>query len=87
MDNIMDRTPHYGMIIATAILLVAVLVFSAELRSISLVNGWWFDELLSIWASDPSHGFIDVLRKSITENAVLPLYDFGLVWDPAAGLR
>ena len=80
-----EPTPHqtrsysrHGILIGVPILLAALIVFSFEIRSISLVNGWWFDELLSIWASDPSHGFMDVLRRSITVNATPPLYDSAL---------
>ena len=48
--------------------------FVLEFRSISLVNGWWFDELWSLWASDPSIGFIDAFIKKMSHDTTPPLY-------------
>ena len=69
-----------GTVIGVPILLVAAIVFCFEIRSISLVNGWWVDELMSIWASDPSLRFIDVLVHRILPDPNQPLYLLALFW-------
>jgi hypothetical protein len=68
-------------ILVILVLLLAPLFFIPfvlELRSISLVNGWWFDELWSLWASDPSLGFIDAFTKRMTNDTTPPLYYIAL---------
>ena len=69
-----------GTLIGVPILLAAVIAFCFEIRSISLVNGWWLDELFSIWASDPSLSFIDVLLHRILPDTSPPLYFSALYW-------
>ena len=63
-----------GTLIGVPMLLVAVILFCVELRWISLVNGWWIDELFSIWATDPSRGFVDVFVHRILPDTTPPLY-------------
>jgi hypothetical protein len=45
-----------------------------------VVNGWWLDELFSIWASDPSHDFLDVFVHRILPDTIPPLYLSALYW-------
>jgi hypothetical protein len=40
-----------------AIFAAAFLVFLLEHSAIAAVNGWWFDELFSIWSSNPAEPF------------------------------
>lgn len=69
-----------GTLIGVPILLAAVIAFCFEIRSMSLVNGWWLDELFSIWASDPSLSFIDVFLHRILPDTSPPLYFSALYW-------
>ena len=57
-----------------------LLIFVAEQFSISAVNGWWTDELFSLWASDPQIGFGTALASRIAPDSNLPLYPALLYW-------
>ena len=61
-------------------LIFAGMAFYFEIRSISLVNGWWLDELASVWATDPSRSFVDVLVHRILPDPNQPLYLAALFW-------
>lgn len=63
-----------------AVLAVATAVFCFEIRAIAPVNGWWYDELFSIWASDPALGFEDVFVHRILHDTNPPLYYTALFW-------
>ena len=61
--------------------LFAVLtIFAVEQSSISAVNGWWADELSSLWASDPHMGFGTVFASRIAPDSNTPIYYSLLYW-------
>jgi hypothetical protein len=62
------------------ILLVAIIVFVLETGSILPVNGWWLDELWSLWATDPSLSFADAFAHRIVNDTTPPLYYVALFW-------
>jgi len=68
------KASEHSISIGALILLSACIVFGAEISSISSVNGWWVDELISIWATDPSRGFVDLLSHRILPDPNQPLY-------------
>jgi hypothetical protein len=55
-------------------LIVASIVFVLEVYSISDVNGWWFDELWSLWATDPGMVFKEAFSERIIYDTTPPLY-------------
>jgi hypothetical protein len=55
-------------------LVCAVIVFGFEINAISAVNGWWTDELFSIWASDPTLALGEAVSRRITSDTNPPLY-------------
>jgi hypothetical protein len=50
------------------------LLFAREFASVSAISGWWFDDLFSLWASEPSLPFSVVLRERILTDSNPPLY-------------
>jgi hypothetical protein len=62
------------------VLLVATFVFVLETSFILPVNGWWFDELWSLWATDPSLSFADAFAHRIVYDTSPPLYYVALFW-------
>lgn len=83
----MERAPgqtrlhsKQDVLVGACVLFLAAVVFSVEIRRLSLNNGWWLDELFSIWATDPSIGFLDVLKHRILPDTTPPLYYTGLYW-------
>jgi hypothetical protein len=68
------------MLIGGPILLGAVALFYLEIRAIMPFNGWWLDELFSVWSSDPSLGFSDAFLHRILEDTTPPLYYSALFW-------
>jgi hypothetical protein len=65
---------------AIFLLLVATFIFFLETSSIFPVNGWWFDELWSLWATDPSLSFADAFAHRIVNDTTPPLYYVALFW-------
>jgi hypothetical protein len=64
---------------AVAILAACTLFVAAEI-SINAVNGWWIDELYSLWASDGSQPFTRVFAERIATDSNPPLYFSVLYW-------
>lgn len=62
------------------ILVVALTVFVFEQISIAAVNGWWADELFSLWATDPSVSFSSAFTNRIASDFTPPLYYTALYW-------
>ena len=50
------------------------LLFAREFASVSAISGWWFDDLFSLWASEPTLPFSVVLRERILTDSNPPLY-------------
>ena len=48
-------------------LIVAVVTFALEIRSVLAVNGWWLDEYFSLWSTDPSLTFIEAFTQRFKE--------------------
>jgi hypothetical protein len=73
--------PHRPQVLFVSfVLLYATVVFSLETRSILPVNGWWLDELWSLWATDPSLFFADAFAHRIVYDTTPPLYYVALFW-------
>jgi len=53
---------------------IAVLLFCAAQFSINAVNGWWMDELYSLWASDTSIPFRVAFSERIYPDTNPPTY-------------
>ncbi len=54
--------------------LCVALLFAGELASVSAISGWWFDDLFSLWASEPTLPFGVVFRERILTDFNPPLY-------------
>ena len=54
--------------------LCVALLFAGELASVSAISGWWYDDLFSLWASEPALPFRVVLRERILTDSNPPLY-------------
>jgi hypothetical protein len=63
-----------------ALLVAASALFVAAEVSINAVNGWWADELTSLWASDVSLPFTRAFSERIAPDANPPLYYAVLYW-------
>jgi hypothetical protein len=63
-----------------AAFLAALFVFAFDQQAIGAVNGWWWDELFSLWASDPAQPFTDALSRRILPDSNPPLYYTVLYW-------
>jgi hypothetical protein len=63
-----------------AIFAAAFAVFLLEHSAIAEVNGWWFDELFSIWSSNPAEPFSTVFMGRIEPDTTPPLYGSLLYW-------
>ena len=59
--------------------LCVALLFAGELASVSAISGWWFDDLFSLWASEPTLPFGVMLRERILTDSNPPLY-FSLLY-------
>jgi hypothetical protein len=55
-------------------------LFFLEIRAIMPSNGWWLDELYSVWLSDPSLSFFDAFLHRILGDTNPPLYYSALFW-------
>ena len=64
---------------ARVFLIVAVVTFALEIRSVLAVNGWWLDEYFSLWSTDPSLTFIEAFTQRFKEPNP-PLYYTALFW-------
>lgn len=60
--------------IGAAILALATAVAVAEQRSIATVNGWWVDELFSLWATEPALSLAQDFAKRFRHDPTPPLY-------------
>jgi hypothetical protein len=84
------RRQRLGFLLALPAFLAAVIIFAIELRALSAINGWWLDELFSLWETDPAVSFLRVLGR--LRQATPPLYDvllYGvrqLISDPRAAV-
>lgn len=56
------------------LVLCVALLFAGELVSVNAMSGWWFDELFSLWASEPGLPFVVVFRERILTDSNPPLY-------------
>jgi hypothetical protein len=63
-----------------ALLVTASALFAAAQISISATNGWWGDELFSLWASDTSLSFTRAFGERISPDSNPPLYYAVLYW-------
>jgi hypothetical protein len=62
------------------VLVAAIIAFVLETKSILPVNGWWLDELWSLWATDPSLSFADAFAHRMVNDTTPPLYYAALFW-------
>jgi hypothetical protein len=67
-------------VLGGAIFAAAFVVFLLEHSAIAAVNGWWFDELFSIWSSNPAEPFSTVFMERIEPDTTPPLYGSLLYW-------
>jgi hypothetical protein len=65
---------------AFLVLIVASIVFALEVYSISGANGWWLDELWSVWATGPTMAFYKAFSERIAYDTTPPLYYVALFW-------
>jgi len=61
------------------LLLCVAVLFTGELASVSAISGWWFDDLFSLWASEPTLPFTVAFRERILPDSNPPLY-FSLLY-------
>jgi hypothetical protein len=66
--------------VAVFVFLAALYIFMREQQAIGGVNGWWGDELFSLWASDPLQSFTVVFLNRILPDSTPPLYYSVLYW-------
>jgi hypothetical protein len=66
--------------IGGALLIGASALFVSAEVSINAANGWWADELASLWASDVSLPFTRAFTERITPDTNPPLYYVVLYW-------
>jgi hypothetical protein len=69
-----------ALLVGGAIFIAALGVFLLEHSAIAAVNGWWFDELFSIWSSNSSEPFSAMFMERIVPDTTPPLYDSLLYW-------
>jgi hypothetical protein len=69
-----------ALMLGGAIFAAAFGVFLSEHSAIAEVNGWWFDELFSIWSSNPAEPFSTVFMGRIEPDTTPPLYGSLLYW-------
>jgi hypothetical protein len=60
--------------VGAAVLAVGAVVFALEQRAIAAVNGWWLDELCSMWATEPGQSLAHAYRDRISHDPTPPLY-------------
>ena len=65
---------------AFLVLIVASIFFALEVYSISGANGWWLDELWSVWATDPTIDFYKAFSERMAYDTTPPLYYVALFW-------
>jgi hypothetical protein len=58
----------------TLLMLGVSLLFADELASINAISGWSYDDLFSLWASEPTKPFLVVFRERIITDSNPPLY-------------
>ena len=66
--------------IAVFAFLGSLYIFARDQHAISTINGWWGDELFSLWASEPTQRFGDALAQRILPDSNPPLYYSVLYW-------
>ena len=64
---------------AIFVLIFAIVAFALEIRFISAVNGWWLDEYISLYATDPALTFGEAFMQRFKEPNP-PLYYTALFW-------
>jgi hypothetical protein len=69
-----------ALMLGGAIFAAAFGFFLLEHSAIAEVNGWWFDELFSIWSSNPAEPFSTVFMGRIEPDTTPPLYGSLLYW-------
>ena len=65
---------------SAALLICAISLFIAAQVPIHLVNGWWSDELFSLWSSDVSVPFTTAFNERMFPDSNPPLYLGVLYW-------
>ena len=66
--------------VSAACLICAIGLFIAAQVSIHAVNGWWSDELFSLWSSDVSVPFTTAFNERMFPDSNPPLYLGTLYW-------
>ena len=56
--------------IAVFAFLGSLYIFARDQHAISTINGWWGDELFSLWASEPTQRFGDALAQRILPDRI-----------------
>jgi hypothetical protein len=69
-----------ALMLGSAIFVAAFGLFLLEHSAIAALNGWWFDELFSIWSSNPAEPFSTVFMGRIEPDTTPPLYGSLLYW-------
>ena len=75
IDSTSSKKPW---VLATSLPFITLL-FSAALASVTAISGWWFDDLYSLWASDPATPFNIAFKERIITDSNPPLY-FSLLY-------
>jgi hypothetical protein len=75
-----DVGTKFNGLLGGAIFVATFGVFFLEHSAIAAVNGWWFDELFSIWSSNPAEPFSAIFLGRIEPDTTPPLYGSLLYW-------
>ena len=75
-----NRRRSIALAIAGSAFLGALYIFAHDQQAIGTINGWWEDELYSLWASEPAQHFADALSQRILPDSNPPLYYAVLYW-------
>ena len=67
-----------GVTIGSLVLALAAVAACVAVYLISTVNGWWVDELFSIWATDPAQTFRQAFSSHFLPDPTPPLYYYAL---------
>ncbi len=66
--------PGWVFFTGVLVLCAAAIAFQVEVGAISRFNGWWNDELFSLWATDPAESFSTLLQQRILTDSNPPIY-------------
>ncbi len=61
-----------GAALGGVVLAIAIILFAFEQSSIAEVNGWWLDEIYSLWVTDPSLTFANAFEQRILFDPTTP---------------